>query len=504
MPRPASSSAVSEQGHWRLVLTRRVSSAAGEGVGAMAVAAGGAARAVLRRRRRTGGASASTCCTASGSASGGCRRTGSDGGSARAAGRRRRRRRERARHPRRRRRRCARSTTSAGTAARRSCRSTRTSTPPAPCAARRRCAARTTPGPTTSTAGCCARRTPRTSTTSTRPSSGCTRSRVDTWGGFLFLHLTPRWRAPPLRDALGAVPGPGRAATRSTRWSSARRLTYDVRGQLQGRAGELQRVLPLRRRAPGAGPAGAGVRPRRRRPRLGRRHPAPRGRLDVHRVRHVGPRAVRRARRRRAGAAQGRAGLPQPDAEPVGRPRRGVHAAGPPRPAAPGSCATCCSRPTRSRGTAFDPSDAADFWDLVNRQDWAICESVQRGMSSRGLHAGLVRADGGRSAWTSGAGCCPGSARTASSDRSTERVDVVVVGARRARAAPPPGSWPAAASPSSGWSSSSSGTSAAPRTTPRGSCAAATTRPAYVAAGRRGLRRLGRPGAASPASGSSR
>jgi Rieske 2Fe-2S family protein len=26
----------------------------------------------------------------------------------------------------------------------------------------------------------------------------------------------------------------------------------------------------------------------------------------------------------------------------------------------------------------FDPSDAADFWDLVNRQDWAICESVHR------------------------------------------------------------------------------------------------------------------------------
>ena len=31
----------------------------------------------------------------------------------------------------------------------------------------------------------------------------------------------------------------------------------------------------------------------------------------------------------------------------------------------------------------FDPADAADFWDLVNKQDWAICESVQRGMSSR-------------------------------------------------------------------------------------------------------------------------
>ena len=31
----------------------------------------------------------------------------------------------------------------------------------------------------------------------------------------------------------------------------------------------------------------------------------------------------------------------------------------------------------------FDPSDAADLWHLVNQQDWAICESVQRGMSSR-------------------------------------------------------------------------------------------------------------------------
>ncbi len=30
----------------------------------------------------------------------------------------------------------------------------------------------------------------------------------------------------------------------------------------------------------------------------------------------------------------------------------------------------------------FDPSDAVDFWDLVNRQDWAICENVQSGMRS--------------------------------------------------------------------------------------------------------------------------
>jgi len=37
---------------------------------------------------------------------------------------------------------------------------------------------------------------------------------------------------------------------------------------------------------------------------------------------------------------------------------------------------------------SFDPSDAADLWDLVNRQDWAICESVQRGMTSRSYRHG--------------------------------------------------------------------------------------------------------------------
>jgi Rieske 2Fe-2S family protein len=30
----------------------------------------------------------------------------------------------------------------------------------------------------------------------------------------------------------------------------------------------------------------------------------------------------------------------------------------------------------------FDSSGAIDFWDTTNRQDWAACESVQRGMSS--------------------------------------------------------------------------------------------------------------------------
>jgi Rieske 2Fe-2S family protein len=36
----------------------------------------------------------------------------------------------------------------------------------------------------------------------------------------------------------------------------------------------------------------------------------------------------------------------------------------------------------------FDPDDATELWDVVNRQDWAVCESVQRGMSSRSYRHG--------------------------------------------------------------------------------------------------------------------
>jgi len=31
----------------------------------------------------------------------------------------------------------------------------------------------------------------------------------------------------------------------------------------------------------------------------------------------------------------------------------------------------------------FNPGDAVEFWDITNRQDWSICESVQRGIRSR-------------------------------------------------------------------------------------------------------------------------
>ncbi|CAN5627571.1 aromatic ring-hydroxylating dioxygenase subunit alpha [soil metagenome] len=36
----------------------------------------------------------------------------------------------------------------------------------------------------------------------------------------------------------------------------------------------------------------------------------------------------------------------------------------------------------------FDPSDAVEFWDLTNRQDWEVCELQQAGTASRAYAAG--------------------------------------------------------------------------------------------------------------------
>ncbi len=55
-------------------------------------------------------------------------------------------------------------------------------------------------------------------------------------------------------------------------------------------------------------------------------------------------------------------------------------------PAGPAQTRVVCDflfHPDEIAGAGFDPCDAVDFWDTVNRQDWAICERVQRGMTSR-------------------------------------------------------------------------------------------------------------------------
>ncbi len=41
----------------------------------------------------------------------------------------------------------------------------------------------------------------------------------------------------------------------------------------------------------------------------------------------------------------------------------------------------------------FDPGYAVEFWDITNRQDWAACESVQRGLSSEHAQPGPLSPD---------------------------------------------------------------------------------------------------------------
>jgi hypothetical protein len=36
----------------------------------------------------------------------------------------------------------------------------------------------------------------------------------------------------------------------------------------------------------------------------------------------------------------------------------------------------------------FDPSDAVDFWDTTNRQDWQVCELQQKGTASTAYRPG--------------------------------------------------------------------------------------------------------------------
>jgi glycine betaine catabolism A len=44
--------------------------------------------------------------------------------------------------------------------------------------------------------------------------------------------------------------------------------------------------------------------------------------------------------------------------------------------------------PEASERSDFDPNDAVEFWDMVNKQDWHVCELSQQGIASRGYQPG--------------------------------------------------------------------------------------------------------------------
>jgi glycine betaine catabolism A len=49
--------------------------------------------------------------------------------------------------------------------------------------------------------------------------------------------------------------------------------------------------------------------------------------------------------------------------------------------------------PATIAAEGFDPADAIDFWDQVNREDWRVCELTQLGVRNRGYVAGRYSAE---------------------------------------------------------------------------------------------------------------
>lgn len=212
---------------------------------------------------------------------------------------------------------------------------------------------------------------------------------LGTWGGFLFVRIAPELhRRPSLSDQLGPVPA-RLARYRLEDLRSARRIEYEVAANWKAllenynecyHCGpvhpELCSLVPAFRQAGGA-------------------------KLDWERgIPH------------RAGAytftttgTTTRAALPGLDDDERTRHKGELvypnlmlslsadHvAAFYVRPRGPSHTTVTCDflfHPAEIARAGFDPSDAVDFWDVVNRQDWRICESVQRGMSSRVFDRGF-------------------------------------------------------------------------------------------------------------------
>ena len=208
---------------------------------------------------------------------------------------------------------------------------------------------------------------------------------AETWGGFLWLHAAPA-SARPLMDSLGEIP------QRLQRYPLARlvvgsRLTYDVRANWKVVAenyNECYHCGPVHpelcRLVPAFGGGGAGLEWEDGIPHrdgawtftmsgTSNRQPFPD--LDeAERVRHKGELVYPNL-------------MLSLSADHV--------AAFALTPLAVDRTRIVCDllfAPEAVAAADFDPLDAADFWDLVNRQDWAVCESVQRGMSSRSYSGG--------------------------------------------------------------------------------------------------------------------
>ena len=204
---------------------------------------------------------------------------------------------------------------------------------------------------------------------------------IETWGGFFFLNLTPGEARATFREQLGDVPA------RLARYPlaellSAQRIVYDVAANWKAIAEnynecyhcgpvhpELCEVVPAFKRG-GAGLEWNDGIPHRdgaftfTRSGTTSRAPFP-GLSDKEQVRHKGeilyPNLFLSLSPDHVAAFL---------LEPLGPERTRV-------------VCDFLFHPDELARPGFDPEDAVEFWDLINRQDWAICEEVQLGMRSR-------------------------------------------------------------------------------------------------------------------------
>ena len=332
-----------------------------------------------------------------------------------------------------------------------------------------RCAAPTTPGPTASTAGCC--KAPHadlddTSAFALNPVG------VETWGGFVFVHLSPE-RARPLAESVAARGRhprqlrPGRPRGRGAAFTYDVAANYKVLLENYNECYHCGPVHPeLCRLVPSFAGGGDdldwedGI-PHREgawtftTTGTTTRAPLP-GLDDDERTRHKGDLVYPNL-------------MVSASADHV--------AAFVLLPHAPDRTTVECSLLFAADAVAaadFDPSDAGELWDLVNQQDWAVCESVQRGMSSRSYRHGWFAPMEDDSLdirrWL---------LPRLGQDRTARREHAGRLRRRRAGRARLRGRLRAGrprATASWGWSGSSSATPTAPATTPAGSCGTATTR----------------------------
>ena len=225
---------------------------------------------------------------------------------------------------------------------------------------------------------------------------GLAELRLVNWHGWLFVDASGEdaefaTHVAGLDEVVGAVP-PRRPDDRRAAFLRARH-------QLEGDRRELPGVLPLLDHPSGAVP---------HQPADQRREPRPAGvvdgRLDVdHRGRRDHVADGQERRRRDPGAVRARtahasctsSAIPtcssslHPDyvmthlMTPLAADRTHVE------------CAWAFPKDVAAKPD-FDPSYAVDFWDLTNRQDWAACESVQRGLTLTACAAGSAGARRGR------------------------------------------------------------------------------------------------------------